>query len=292
MKFLQVTQIGGLAQGALVPGSSGKVTGITSKGIFLDAERRILFLTTADYKSPYNLQLPELASMVERLQVGDAWKVLDRSILFMDEELRVDINNAMVWCPEPLTVIETDSQYQYKHMQEVVNQIYHQDPAKGWAFLVPSRPQNSLEAAIIRMTSEFTSSYNKADLDGCLAASRPILGLGGGLTPSGDDWLAGFILLHARRNQATGTPSDFQVAYNKALIPLAFERTTSISANRIEAACNGWAEELFIKVADRLFTQSVNISEADLQTIVNFGHSSGVDTCMGIWAGLKTLAGK
>ena len=292
MRLLKVTQIGGLAHEALAQGSGGKVTGITSKGIFLDSARRIFFLTKADYKSPYNLQLPELASMVDQIQVGDTWKVLDECILLIDGELRIDYRSATVWSPEPLTVIETDFQYQQQRMRYFVDQLYNLDPLKGWAFLVPGQPQNSLEAAIIRMTSEFTSSYNKADLDGCLAASRPILGLGGGLTPSGDDWLTGFILLHARRSQALERKTVFQSSFDQEVVKLAYERTTSISANRIEVACNGWAEELFIKVADSLFTLSVNISEADLQTIVNFGHSSGVDTCMGIWAGLKTLAGK
>ncbi len=292
MRVLLTFQIGGLAHKALAQEISGKVAGVTSKGIFLESSRRIFFLTAANYRSPFNLQLPDLEQVGESIKVGDTWQSKGGSIFLDSPNLRIDFTNVKIWSPEPLKRIDTDPQFQQKRITEFIDRIYNLDPAKGWAFLVTDRPQNSLEAAIIRMTNEFTLSYGKADLEGCLAASRPILGLGGGLTPSGDDWLAGFLLLHARRNQVIGDASDFHAAFEKKLISMAYDRTTSISANRIEAACMGWAEELFIRVADSLFTQQVNITEADMRAIVNFGHSSGVDTCMGIWAGLKTLAGE
>ena len=286
MREIQTIQIGGLAKNALVQNISGKVAGITSKGIFLESSRRILFLTSADYRSPYNLQVPEMEQVAELIKMGETWQSANEGINFESSELRIDFKNAKVWSPEKLILIETEMEYQRQRMRYFVDQLYNLDPSKGWAFLVPGQPQNSLEAAIIRMTNDFTAAFRNADLDACLAASRPILGLGGGLTPSGDDWLAGFLLLHTRRNQALGESFGFQAAFEKSLVAMAFERTTSISANRIEAACMGWAEDLFMRVVDDLYTQNEILTESDLHTIVNFGHSSGVDTCMGIWVGL------
>jgi hypothetical protein len=67
------------------------------------------------------------------------------------------------------------------------------------------------------------------------------------------------------------------------------ERTTKISANRIKAACQGWAEEIFLEVLDHLLVSSVELLDEEVQRLVNFGHSSGVDTCMGIHSALSLL---
>jgi hypothetical protein len=59
-----------------------------------------------------------------------------------------------------------------------------------------------------------------------------------------------------------------------------------ISANRIEAACQGWSEELFLGVVDSLLVDDAQVSDLTIERLVNFGHSSGVDTCVGIGAAL------
>ncbi|MBA4385699.1 MAG: hypothetical protein C0410_13255, partial [Anaerolinea sp.] len=50
-------QLGGLAAKTLTEGCAGKVMGITSRGAFLVTGQRILFVTDANYRSPYNIQI-------------------------------------------------------------------------------------------------------------------------------------------------------------------------------------------------------------------------------------------
>jgi hypothetical protein len=161
------------------------------------------------------------------------------------------------------------------------------DPGKGWLYLAdPSELVPGSEAALIHeMTERFLACVKNDDLEGTLKAGKSILGRGGGLTPSGDDWISGFLLYYARTSQM----NPFMVCLGEALTAMAFESTTKISANRIEAACQGWSEELFLEIIDSLLVSGGEISNLKLEHLLNFGHSSGVDTCVGIAAALRIV---
>ena len=70
-----------------------------------------------------------------------------------------------------------------------------------------------------------------------------------------------------------------------ALQKMAFQKTTTISANRILTAGRGWAEEPFLQVIDTLFTGS-DMPSGMAELLTHFGHSSGVDTTLGIAASI------
>lgn len=72
----------------------------------------------------------------------------------------------------------------------------------------------------------------------------------------------------------------------KELLAMAAQKTTTISVNRLMAAGKGWAEEPFLQVIDSLFTGQ-SVSENLVHILVNFGHSSGVDTTLGILSSLN-----
>ena len=56
----------------------------------------------------------------------------------------------------------------------------------------------------------------------------------------------------------------------ESLTAMAFESTTTISANRIEAACQGWSEELFLEVIDSLFIADAEIGDQEAERLVVF----------------------
>jgi hypothetical protein len=286
---LSALQIGGLASKALQPGVEGKLLGVTSSGVFLNSGDKIFFLTAADYKSPYNIQVESLEPLTQRLVVGDQWKIVDSGIQFFNEELRIDFRNASIWSPDPPKKTETDARTQLFRMNEIAGHMRELDSSKGWIFLYQCDDPNQEARLICSLTGDFLAGFHSSDLSRCLESSRPILGRGGGLTPSGDDWLTGYLLFHTRRGQAIGKEDAFIRNLGSSITSLAFERTTKISANRIEAACLGWAEELFLKVIDSLCITDCELSDAEIRHLVNFGHSSGVDTCMGILSAVRSL---
>ena len=284
---MRAVMIGELARRALSDGATGKVMGVTSKGMFLAAGERILFVTDADYKSPFNIQVPEYTNAAAGLEAGETWRFDSGELIFGSQAIRIDIGNAQTWQLTPPPEMLTSISDQLARMEGLLRRTAAIDPSKGWLFLAVPSASNGLGdesegTRIRRMTADFLNSVKREDLEGSLEQARSILGRGGGLTPSGDDWLSGFLLYHARSGGKTPFLRDLETS----LTAMAIERTTKISANRIEAVCQGRAEELFLEVIDHLFDPQREFSDLQVKRLVNFGHSSGVDTCVGIWAAL------
>ncbi|MBM4425580.1 MAG: DUF2877 domain-containing protein, partial [Chloroflexi bacterium] len=108
------------------------------------------------------------------------------------------------------------------------------------------------------------------------AAERaaPLIGLGRGLTPSGDDLILGLLLLLNRRG-------DFVEPFNRQMIEHARRRTTALSANLIECAARGEADERLLAAADCLLTGQPDAPTA-ARTLASWGASSGADTLAGM----------
>jgi len=280
-------QVGGLALNCLKNGVSGKVMGITSKGMFLNAGDRILFLTDADYKSPFNVQIKSFAKINTLISTGEPW-IFNNQILTISKSIGIDIQQAAIWHPSTPPEIENTVFDQINRMEELFSRMSAIDAEKGWLFLSESLlsqiPIPDDEIARIRtFTNGFLLSVHNNDVGRALTCARSIIGRGGGLTPSGDDWISGFLLYFAR----TGQQNPFIEELGQSLTSMAFKRTTKISANRIEAAMQGWSEELFLSVIDHIVTSKNIFNDEMVLHLVNFGHSSGVDTCVGIRAALS-----
>lgn len=281
---MNAIQIGGLAKKVLIGGATGKVLGITSSGSFLNSAEKILFVTSAPYKSPYNIQINEYEQLAAKVKVGDQWQVSGEVLEFNESNMRIDMGSALFWSPLPQKIISTGCDEQIVRINQLMRRLRELDPHKGWLIIFNSEPQNKMGLHIRQLTKQFLAGIDNSDKSVYLKGARSILGLGGGLTPSGDDWLTGFFLFHARRAQAQNVNDPFLTDLGAEITNMAFESTTSISANRIEAACQGWAEEIFLEVIDHLFDAEFPLSDEKIVQLVNFGHSSGVDTCLGIHA--------
>lgn len=281
-------QIGGLARAILKEGVSGTVLGSTSKGLFLTSGQKILFVTSADYRSPFNIQVFSLNNISDQIDTSDGWIYQSEHLVFTGKNIRIATSDAEIWQPSVPPIIETNLQDQHNRIQTLVQRMAALDPVKGWLFLATTHDLvPGMESSIIQeMTERFLTCVEKYDLEGALQAGKSILGRGGGLTPSGDDWLSGFLLYHAR----TGNNDLFIRDLGQSLTTMAFESTTKISANRIEAACEGWSEEMFLEIIDSLLIKDAEISDEEIVRLMNFGHSSGVDTCVGIGASLKVIS--
>ena len=105
-----------------------------------------------------------------------------------------------------------------------------------------------------------------------------LIGLGIGLTPSGDDFLcgvlAGLTLLGLRDSQ------DFR--HLSAEISRNLAKTNAISAAFLRCAMNGQFSEALVTLGSVSFSQS-------LQMFHDIGHSSGADTLCGLYFALCGL---
>jgi hypothetical protein len=111
----------------------------------------------------------------------------------------------------------------------------------------------------------------------CLEA---ILGLGAGLTPSGDDVTAGILLALTRWGHVLAPDLEIK-ALAEDVVQRAYRKTTTLAANLIECASLGQANERLILALDGILS-----GHADAPTcaeyLAGWGHTSGMDALAGM----------
>jgi hypothetical protein len=109
------------------------------------------------------------------------------------------------------------------------------------------------------------------DLDGAVDA---LAGLGPGLTPAGDDTLAGLLLILGAHDRAAAV-----AAADRA-------RTNDIARAFLAWAARGQSIE---PVHRLLVSADAGVAAAALANVLAFGHSSGADLAFGLRLGLRAL---
>lgn len=127
-------------------------------------------------------------------------------------------------------------------------------------------------------TRDFTEAVRKARADDATRAASRLLGLGQGLTPSGDDWLSGFALTAVH---FPGVLDTAVAAVDAAAQP---GTTVDLSLSIIRNALQGRAIDPLHRLLAALTSPSrVEIGEA-LALLADVGHSSGIDMALGLLA--------
>ena len=113
---------------------------------------------------------------------------------------------------------------------------------------------------------------------------RPLLGLGPGLTPAGDDLLAGLLVGLAGR-------PDLRDPLAAAVARHAPQRTTWLSAELLRLAADGYAAPAVVAVADALAGHGPDDAlRAALPALLSVGHTSGAALARGLLLAADTLA--
>ena len=276
--------LGNFARDSLLKTSQGKIMGVTSKGVFLLFGKSSLFLTHDIHMSPFNVILSPENVLPRELSIGDPVYYSQGDLLVPDRQLTISLSDTPVWTPPPPCSINTSRAEQVSNARIIYEGLQSIDPQKGFLFLVNKAATDISEQTQIRQSvKSFCKAFTGNDLQTCLQAATRLFGLGTGLTPSGDDWITGFMLYQrCQEIAAKKAPRPFIASLGAELVFTAYHQTTWISANRIEAALKGWSEDLFLSAVNFLFDPSTGAPEKIIEGLYHFGHSSGVDTFTGI----------
>lgn len=112
-----------------------------------------------------------------------------------------------------------------------------------------------------------------------------LLGLGRGLTPTGDDILLGLLLALNRWRPLLAHGLDIGWL-NRSILAQAYQRTTTISANLIECAARGQADERLVAALDGIMTGSPGPDET-ARLLSTWGSASGFDALCGMALGIS-----
>ncbi len=130
--------------------------------------------------------------------------------------------------------------------------------------------------------ADLCRSLRHHDRVGSVRAARGLVGLGEGLTPSGDDFLAGFVAaLWTLGSPDAGLLADAIVDRD--------ERTTMVSGTLLQHAAKGeFAERIHELMGALLDIDDVGIAES-IERAVAWGASSGTDCLLGALVGLDLV---
>lgn len=120
------------------------------------------------------------------------------------------------------------------------------------------------------------------DLSKALGCAQSLLGLGPGLTPSGDDYLTGMIAVFMVNDHPI---PEFQ-QFGRDVAMLAKTATNVISYSAIEQASNGKVRESISQLITFLLTGEEEFLNA-IDEVLKIGSSSGTDIALGIVAGIE-----
>ncbi len=291
MSSVQIREAGAFIAPLLQTNQDGKVIGITSKGVFLLFSQKVVFLTSEDHDNPFMLHLEELAQFPQGLTLNSFVQLRDRQLQV--GEMSYDLTAVTRIVPEPLPQVRALKgngrlNSQLISIFQLLNSSGHQDSFIYIADALLNKviPADRAKQDLWAGVQQMRLGVHRRDLKSCMEALKPLLGSGKGLTPSGDDFVAGYLLILNSLTNSRGKLDEFTSQLNSTVLDLARSRTTWISVNIIEAATLRLVDER-VGLAARVLLGMCKMDPVTVaRKLESFGNSSGIDTFTGMVAAI------
>jgi hypothetical protein len=269
------------------------VFGVTSRGLFirLEAVRWLIFLSYEKYRSPLTVALNQTVSQLRLVEPGSPVLIQSGKLLFPLANVTVSLVQTKAWRPDDGAPDKVQPPAgRWACLQAVVKTAIAAKNGHGFSPLLPfliDRPvQKTLSAEqwqVLGHLRQAQQAFRNENIAAALENLGKLLGWGQGLTPSGDDVVLGLLFLF-NRWPAIHHLGKHLPQLNHQVTRMAYEKTTTLSANLIECAALGESDERLINVADCIVLGKPPETEC-LPALLGWGASSGVD----VLAGLATV---
>ncbi len=290
----RVTTVGATAMQLLAGENRGSVMGVTSRGIFLRvSDRQIVFLSREPFRGPLTVNVTDLPETLDGPALGSAIAVHGGSVEFQDPTLKISVTAGKRWEASPAQPPDLVENRIRRRLASIAEKVYAEKKPAGLSGLLPefggfTAPVDDPFSLLptLRQARDELRSREVGRLAVTLAGG---LGLGPGLTPCGDDLVLGLVLFLNRYMKWIPSAADFR-EFNRRLIAAASAKTTLLSANLIECAVRGQADERLVDSLDGILTGSPD-SEDCAAALCSWGNSSGGDALLGMALGITATLG-
>jgi hypothetical protein len=276
-------------QDSITP-QTGSVIGNTSRGIFIKTEnKRIVFLSSEPYINPLNINLEPYPEILRDVVLNESTTFGGGCVSFPSLEITIRVPlESVVQTPSPALGKKPKTD-QFFFLDSVTRKLWnHSNPTEYISaihYLMDNEVEGIKDESALSRFISIKNAAAKKNLSKLIPLLISFLGDGPGLTPSGDDLVIGFLLAMNRWNPRAWTPSLLEIL-NADLSTAAGKNTTTLSANMIELAASGDADERLIISLDSIFTGEKNPGETT-EMLRSYGSSSGIDTFCGMVLTMK-----
>jgi hypothetical protein len=263
----KITSLGAVGRRLLTQAQSATVWGATSHGIFLHlSSGGVIFLSFDPFKGPLTLNLTLSPTLFRDVKPGLPVGIESNRLIFDVLGLEIDTNLAENWsapariAPTPMVLAGGLDRL------KVINQ-------KVRAARPKVSSSDPIPASVVADGPDFLKIGSRLE---------KYLGLGEGLTPAGDDLVLGCLLALNRWGDLLYPDLDVR-EINRSLRQAARLKTNTLSANLIECASHGQADERLLLALDGILTGEPGPA-ACVAALLSWGHSSGASALTGMTA--------
>ena len=291
---IQIISIGIMAARALVSSPIWRVLSVYDRSFYCidDAENIICVALNGIGRGPFTL----LCSGNERFP-AEILKSIKHFTLAGDRfvaegsDLILDLNNASTWEECLLDLREDQRDWLERDLAWLAQRASLSAPQESLSWLIPDfmfgcggdlreknkRISSLLHERVSRVTKNFAMTGRARGLD-------QLIGLGYGLTPSGDDFLAGVVMGFHKMQKHRQAILLARHLYSKAQ-----GKTTTISLAFYRALADGRVAEPYLLFLDMIGRKEDAQREHLFNRLTHFGGTSGWDTLAGIVFGISTV---
>jgi hypothetical protein len=300
-----IRRMGSLACSTLAPGSRGNVVAATSSAIYLASTNDdLIWLATEDVT--LHRRGVQVAGPLPRLAPGAPYAVVGRR-LDLGPRLAFDLSGAAAWhvaplCRErilPLSLLAT-------RLSSAELWLARLPGPAGFGLLLPRilgyldtrpRPQPITETSPIlqrawKAIRGICTACLADDHPEALIGAQKLVGLGEGLTPSGDDFVGGLLYSLQRLRGAYAGLGPMQPQDLRQFLRNARPLTNLISYTLLADHACGHASDALHRFVDALVTGRDRVQIERLAgRLVRVGHSTGWDLLTGVMVGVSSTCG-
>lgn len=139
------------------------------------------------------------------------------------------------------------------------------------------------------LITELASHLLRGDYSLFLKNAISLIGLGPGLTPSGDDFLSGFMIGYITYSKHLNSDSRFVKEVFPLIVRNSFQRTNYLSYQQLLLASLGHGYEILEQLCLDILQADFKKVSPGLERIVNIGSTSGMDQLIGLLFGIGIL---
>jgi hypothetical protein len=297
MLKLYSCQIGKTARSLLTPGACGQVLAGFSGVVYLVTEQAELFWLASE-NDPMHLRGLRIAGPFPKPVAGEKF-LIEGECIKIGPDLKVDFGDASTWT---VSTIPAEAALEIDQIPIQVKSLFLDgfdlSQARGLGRLIPkilllvaSQLDDEAESDPVLALAwlgiyEIAKACLLRDMPGLLQKANALVGLGEGLTPSGDDFLGGLLFCVNTIQRLHPGFISLDSSEQALFIESVRKRTHLISFTLLKDLINGQAVEPLHELIHSILSGQPLESIRSASCLTQIGHSTGWDLLTGALTGL------
>jgi hypothetical protein len=204
------------------------------------------------------------------------------------DDLRIVIDGLVPWRPAPLALDRAGVATLARAWRALASTLSPLGTPGGFGALLVGAPLTFPLAGARRAAEDLARACAHDDASAAATAALELLGVGGGLTPSGDDFVGGALFARRLLSDAGATDADAWRRASHTVLAAAPARTHPLSAALLSDLADGQAHAPLHDLMHGLAREAPDAARDAAGRLIRLGHSSGWDMLAGVAAGLAS----